>query len=211
MTWSEFNSLVRVHLVAHNRRQGIQTLVDTLIKASAWDLQASVPSYVAPVRRVFPATALRVRGYAAGGSLPVGARVLHVYLEDPATKDQTPLSVVSDTGQLVAMESGATGAKETLFLYNPGAGAFFVSPSPRDNGAQVVVTFQSKLTNFENDDEVPFDEPAAEAVGHFVNARLALQVDKDLAAAQMYAGAYAVLKRKLHSERNAALLNPESA
>lgn len=212
MTWSEFNTSVRVHLVAHNRRQGIQTLIDSLIKAGVWDIQASIAHYVPVIRRTFSPTSLRDLGYVAKGIIPPGSRILDVFVENGSDNTQRArYNIVNNLEEFSRMETGEAGAQTYRFHYDPRTGEFFVDPKPADSGSVLKVTYSGKKLDYESDDDVPFDEKAVEAVGNFVNARLALQVDRDLPAANTFNALYVANKRKLHSELNPGLLTPRQS
>lgn len=212
MTWSEFNTAVRVHLVAHNRRQGIQTLIDSLIKAGVWDLQASIPHYAGVVKRSFASGSLRPNGFVAQGTLPSGVKVLDVYVQDGTDETlRARYNIVDSIEELSRMETGEAGAYTYRFYYDPRTGVFTVSPKPSDSGSVLKLEYSGKRLDFDNDDDVLFDEKTAEAVGNFVNARLALQVDREGGLASAFNSLYVANKRKLHSELNAAQLTPKQS
>lgn len=209
MTWSEFNTAVRVHTVAHNRRQGVQSLIDALIKASVWDLQSTVEFFPQRATRKFAPSVLRTDGNSAMGSLTPGSRVLSVYKYDtPDTDNRVTFDIVTDPAVLTAMVTGTIDGGRDFFHYDSKTGIFHVTPKPQDDGGTVVIEFEGKQLDYEDEDDVPFDEKSAEAVAMYVLARVALQVDKDPAGHQVYDALYRQQKRKLHSELNPALLTP---
>jgi hypothetical protein len=208
MTWSEFNTAVRVHLVAHNRRQGIQSLIDKLIVSGLWDLQAGIPMLKSRVSRVFTPGMLVAKGLAAQGRLPVGAVIEDVFTyETDSPGDIVPYTVMSGTFN-EAMNLGAVDANAHYFYYDPATGKFLVTPSPKEDLSNLRIVFVAKQVDFENTDEVPFDDRVAEAVANYVMARLARQIDRDMAAAQSYAMSYRSDKRILFSEFNEASIVP---
>lgn len=209
MTWSEFKSAVRVHLVAHGRRQGIQSLIDSLIKAASWDLQASVPFYLADTRRTVKPTAMRTVGYAAATVLPVGTRIkgaFATHLDSPGVRVSYSFAVT--TSEQIAMEEGNVANTDKVLHYSPKTGTVLVTPNPKDDGSSLVLLLESKRLDFEDDDEVPFDDQAAKIISEYVMAHLSRTVDHDLAMAQSHNASYLGGKRILRSELNEAGLTP---
>lgn len=210
MTWLEFNTAVRVYLVSHNRRQGIQTLIDTLIKAGVWDLQASIPFYASMTRRSIAGTSLKDNGFYASGTLPAGSQITDVYAQDATDSTlRVRFNIVTAKDEFERMQTGEAGALTHFFYYVPTTGVFFVTPSPARDGSILKIEYANKKLDYENDDDVAFDEKAAEAVSSYVNSRLAAQVDRDAGMASMYYNVYVSTKRKLYSELNGVLLTPK--
>ena len=210
MTWLEFNTAVRVHLVSHNRRQGIQPLIDTLIKAAVWDLQASIPFYVSMTRRSIAGSSLKNNGFYASGTLPAGSKISDVYVQDVTDGTlRARFNIITDKVEFERMQTGEAGALTHFFYYVPTTGVFFISPNPVLNGSILKIEYANKKLDYENDDDVLFDEKAAEAVSSYVNARLSAQVDRDAGVAGMHQNIYVANKRKLYSELNDVLLVPK--
>lgn len=209
MTWAEFNTAVRVFLPSHNRRQGIQTMIDALIKAAVWDLEATVPYYESRTTRTIAPGDFTADGSAAVAELPSGARIIHVHRQDPDDAETfAHFDVVTEREEFEAMLAGTIDGRRHFCYYDTHTGEFFVTPSPIDDNASVIVEFEAKKTDYLNADVVVLDDRAAEMVSYYVLARLALQVDKDPGSAQSYESHFVKTKRKLYSERNPALLTP---
>lgn len=212
MTWSEFNTAVRVHLVAHNRRQGIQTLIDALIKGGVWDLQSSIPHYAVVVKRTFAPSSLRSYDYTAQGTLPAGVKILDVYVQDATDSTlRARYNIVSSVEEVSRMETGEAGSRTYRFYYDARSGVFTVAPNPVYSASILKIEYSGKKLDYENDDDVLFDEKTAEAVGNYVNSRLSLQVDRDGGMANTFNALYVANKRKLFSELNPAQLGPRQS
>lgn len=191
MTWSEFNTLVRKHLTAYNRVQGVQDWIDLLIKAGTLDVQRAVPFYqkgntTTPV--LTPGT------YSSTGALPAGTvtGVSIVKGEESNKLEQFPYD-------RAVLEGTLTGSGIMLDLTGR---TFWVFPEvPSD--AALEIEWTGVKTDYSASDVVPFDEPFAQAVSEYVLSRLIRQVDQDIGMAQSYANSFSLLKRQLHSDTNA--------
>lgn len=204
MTWQEFNDLVRVHLVAHNRRQGIQTLIDNLIKVAVWDLQAAIPGLSREVRRTLRSENFRTVGYLGVATLPVQQIVLSAMTVNPDDPDEQYAYDFSKTeAEINAIERGLVESTGKWASYNPVTGSFTAAPNPRLDGSSVRVLMMGKRLDFDPSDDVVFDEKVAEAVADYVLTTLSRTVDGDPQAAMMYENAYTRKKRLLFSEWNA--------
>lgn len=212
MTWDEFNTAVRVHTVTHNRRQGVQDMIDSLIKSGAWDLQDTIPFYADAVTRTVTPGDLTASGdYAATGTLSPGSRVLSVYAVDPEDSNgKASFEILTMPKDFVRLQSGLEAGSRHLFYYDSKTGAFYVTPSPIEDESNLEISFTAAKIDFEDDDDVPFDHRAAEAVGYMINSRMSLNVDKDPQTAAYYEKLYVQTKRKLFSHLNPALLTPPS-
>lgn len=204
MIWSEFKTAVRVHLPAHNRRQGIQTLIDTLIVAGSVDLQQAVSFYRTGHSDIYDISDLAVDGHATSGTLPAGkierARIV---------KFDTTQSLLL-TGIYLGLKQ--VGWEEYLRMrggeYEFSAGKIAVDPVRRrfafvpglNDESRLVIDWNGVKIDFADADPVPFDEAFVQAVGEYVLARLARDIDHDLAAYDMLMRSFRRLKRLLASE-----------
>lgn len=212
MTWKEFNDAVRKYLVGHNRRHGIQDLIDQLILVGVWELEETVPFYRRPFTRTFTGSSLREFGYAATATLPAGAKVEDVYAHaEDDTNDRTKFKILTTLTELQEIESGVAPSGVPYFYFDAETGRFYVAPKPEDNGMTVKVQLSGEKFDYEDTDDVVLDEKAAEAVGNFVNMRLSLQVDNDSQRAATFRSLWISSKRRLRSATNPALLVPKDA
>lgn len=203
MTWAEFNTQVRVFLTTHNRRQGIQAMIDSLIKAAAIDLQTAIPALKVNPTVIMPPSRFVTVSFCGKVRYPVGSKIIALYARDPDdhSKMYDFTVLTTQSGKRDIMEGNfRTGERRAFFE----SGELFVTPNPKDDGSEVVLEYAGVRADFEKDDEVKFNDVCVLAAGEFVMARLARAVDSDVALAQSYAGSYASLKRRIKSEANDA-------
>lgn len=211
MKWLDFNTAVRVYLPSHNRRQGIQPLINALITAGTWDLCAAVPQLRSTAtREILPADfTASGSGYSALTSIDAQSRILDVYCYHPDEPDEHfPFEIATTALDDSKMETGRVSMTPRFLHYTPKSGVIRVTPSPIEDGTTLVVEFDNARIDYEDTDDVPFDEKCAEAVAYFVAMRLAVQVDHSLEQAATFRALYIDNKRKLRSELNPALLVP---
>jgi hypothetical protein len=206
MTWAEFNTAVRVHLTTHNRRQGIQTHIDTLIKAGVGDLQSAVVSLRTGHSTGYPPSDFTADGYAGLATCPAGHVISRAYARDVG--DTVPLydfDIVNSLTDERNMVSGDVADGVALIAIRSNRGEFRVVPNPQEYGAEVVLVSNGKKTDFADADAVPvsWDESVVQATADFVLARLSRTVG-DLDLADSYSRSYLVGKRRIKSDRNEA-------
>jgi len=205
MTWSEFNTAVRVLLLQHNRRQGIQSMIDVLIKAAVVDLQETVPALRDGHTTVYTPSRFVTDGFAGRSNYQVGATIVAAYARDP--NDHTVMydfELATSHEALREMTSGSLSLELRRMAIDPVRGHIRVVPNPVEDTSEVVLVWNGKKTDFESDDDVPFDDQAVHATAEFVLARLSRSVDGDPELARSYAGSYSTLKRRIKSAANAA-------
>ena len=209
MTWGEFNAAVRIHLPSHNRRQGIQPLIDSLIKAAVWDLQAGIVEYRANTKRTIKPASIRPAGLAGQASLAPNVRIVAAYAVDPADDSvRVPYSISKTADQSLRLIEGNVPANEKWLHYNSQAGVVTLCPSPKEDNSNTLLVLDAKQLDFETEDDVPFELQTAKVVGDYVSAHLARTIDHDLGMAQSFNGSYLGGKRLLRSELNGAALLP---
>lgn len=205
MTWAEFNTEVRAHLPQHSRRQGIQDLIDKLIVAAARDLQRFVRGFQTGHVDTYDVDAVTAYGYASSVSAPAGtvSRVWQV-VYDADTEEEDPCDFCDM--QLVPplvlqdMRCGTVGEKDALAVID--RGTIYVVPAITES-SHLKVQWDGVKTDFADEDETKFDDDAVTAAADFVLARLARQVDGDLAAAASYDMTYRRARNALFSEYRA--------
>lgn len=205
MTWSEFNTAVRVHLVAHNRRQGIQDLIDALIKAATIDLQGAIRQLRVGHTTVYPPSRFTTDGYAGKSYFTPNAFVTQAFARNPDdTSEQYPYRLVTEPDQRIAIAEGSVPHGERWIAVDSVKGEFRVFPNPREDDSSVVLVWTGIKSDYEDDDDVPFDDTVVLATAEFVQARLSRVVDQDLDLARSYAGSYTLTKRRIKSDLNEA-------
>lgn len=205
MTWEEFNDAVRVHLVAHNRRQGVQDYIDALIKAGATDLQKAIEFYQVGHETVFdPATDLTESGFASRGTM-VDGKFMSAWLTEYDVDEDTEDTCEKRPVDLVASEHipdfkcGNFRFGEYYIAIDRTGGYFFVTPQVEDT-MRLHLQWVGVKTDWVDADETPFDERVAECVADYVLARLARTVDRDPQAAASHHQSFVQQKRTLFLE-----------
>jgi hypothetical protein len=203
MIWSEFKTAVRVYLVAHNRRQGVQTLIDSLIQAGAIDLQQAIPYYQTGHSDIYQASDLSADGYASSGNLPAGkierARIVK-FDPDQALMlvgvylglDQVPWS------EYLRMRGGEFEFCAGKIAIDPTRRRFAFVPGLND-ASRLVIDWSGVKVDFDDADPVPFDEAFAQAVGEYVLAHLTRDLDKDPGSYEVLFRSFRRKKTLLHS------------
>jgi hypothetical protein len=204
MTWDEFKAIVRIHLVTHNRRQGIQTYIDTLIKAGSADIQRTVEAYQQPHVETLGPVTLVEDGFASTGTMVAG-KILRtrIVVYDTALAAVVPdeylaLEQISWT-QYQRMRAGLRIYGDAVIAINPHNATFAVVPQITAE-MRLIIEWQGVKTDFAGSGTVPFDEAFAETVANYVLGHLTRTVDRDLAMAQSYMQSYVRGKRILLSE-----------
>ncbi len=211
MTWLEFNTAVRVHLVSHNRRQGIQTLIDALIKAAVLDLQSSIPAMRNGHVTTYPTIRFTTEGFAGRARFPVGAVVRGAFTRDPADSTKRfdiPRAESFEVEQ--SMLDGSIPYGTRRISIDSTRGIFRVSPNPVEDLTAVSLVWDGLKSDYEDDDDVNFAQKTDLVVADFVLARLSRQIDGDMASAQSYAATYAQGKRTLKSDWSETVTGKQS-
>ena len=86
---------------------------------------------------------------------------------------------------------------------NPKGDEFVVTPALQGDEIALRLEWDGTKLDFEADDEVPFDEDAAEAVGMFVNAKLAMEWGESIAQVSLHQGAYNQRRTSLYLKHRA--------
>jgi len=202
--WSEFNTAVRNFLPAHGRRQGIQTFIDTLIKAGVADVQQSVEFYQTGHQDIIGPDLVTTDGYASIGDLPAGQiQTARMAKYDPEA-ELLRRGIYLGLKQIgwennLRMRGGELAAYVGRIAIDRVSRKYCVVPAINAN-SRLVLEWNGAKRDFGNDDETPFDDDVAEAVADFVLSRVSRQIDRDLNLANSYAGSYVLKKRKLVSE-----------
>lgn len=233
MTWIDFSTLVRTYLHVHNRRQGVQTLIDTLIQAAMLDLQSSIPEVRFRTTTVFsvpdlsnafvstdggffftfgaPSTPADSTAYAQTGSLPRNSKVVRVYARKADDHTQTDDYEFYDIRNIDKMQTGSVAQNPRLFVHDPVNARFFITPKLDDDGSELVVIHEGVKYEFSAEDEISLPADAAMTVSHFVLTKLTMDVDRDPQTASAHRQMYLAGKRRLLSDIRESQLPPVSA
>lgn len=202
MTWAEFNDQVRVYLSVHNRRQGVQPLIDQWIRAGAVDLQTYIEYFRSTHVDILEESELTPSGYAHRGDLPDGEPLLFRVYETAVEDGDTPGCKYADLNlvpwpRIAQMICGEVEECPRVVALDPRGKSYVVAPALTAT-ERLRVDWAGIKQSFTDDDVVAFDESSALAVSEYVMARLCRTVDRDLNLAMSYDQSYARERRKLY-------------
>lgn len=204
MTWVDFNTETRLYLTIHNRRQGIQSLIDTLIKSAAIDLQTTVESLQVFHKDTLSSNDVTEDGFATYGDLPAGQiRAARLVSYDPDTTDINEdkylfLEQVSHKNWLEWASGFAEDGKGLIFI--DAARRQFAFTPQLGTDAKLILEWEGVKMEFDDADETPFDARCALAASNYVLAHLTRTIDNDPAGAVAYEKGYARTKRTIYSD-----------
>jgi hypothetical protein len=195
MTRAEFQTIVDEHLGVDASRRGTENLRARAARDALMDLQRFIRAYRQGHQTTFVEADLTTKTKAHLGTLPTGAKPKAFYIISTADADED--DVTDDPNCMrhrlgrVAWEDrrpmicGKVAACSYLYAISPFSKQFLVHPLINDE-TELLLVWDGMKVAFEDDDEVPFPEQAAEAVAAYVKWKLLLEVDKrlDLAGAQ---------------------------
>lgn len=204
MTWAEFNAEIRTYLTVHNRRQGIQALIDTLIKTAAIDLQTTTAHLQNYHEDTLTPEDLTVDNFASYGNLPAGeirsARLISLD-PDTATHDRLRylyLNQVSARNWL-DFAGGIAGNGEGSIFLDPIRRQFAFVPA-LGLDSLLIIEWDGVKEDFEDADITPFDRRCAQAAAKYVLSFLCRSIDNDQASSLAYERGYLQAKRIIYSD-----------
>lgn len=207
MNWSEFNALVRLHMPNHADRQGVQPLLDQLIKGGSVELQQAIDAYQTGHTSEFGQDDVVAVGLASVGALPPGRlQQIRMVKRDPVTEvvdyeSAFPVEIVSwDTYD--QMVRGEVPAQVALFCINTKLGRFALTPA-LDETFRLVIRWDGLRYDFAPLDPVKFTPVGAQAVAEYAQARLCRMIEGDLTRASSHEKTFIQLKRRLFTEEAA--------
>lgn len=172
MTWLEFKNKVKENLGAHAETVGpAATQIDNWIRGAVGDLQRYIRRFRHNKTRTYTISDLEVDSSASFGYLPQEAQVHEVWWNAVGMKtSRIPLQQYPWSSRF-DMISGNMSPSQYGISLDPAGRKFYVYPKINEL-YQVVVGWDGVTIDFEDADEVPFDEHVAEAVAHYVLSRL---------------------------------------
>lgn len=201
MTWESYTAEVRTHLLQYNRMQGVQSLIDLLIRTATADLQRALPWFQTGNETLFVFGQLTQVGYAQRGVLPQGADFR--FSVSNADGDEADLAEVS-WDSFDTYVSGDEFSEDRVFAVKAQSHQFMICPGLED-GETLKLRFDGVKYDYTNPDTVPFTSLYAEAVSHAVLAELSRRVDNDQNGYQSFMRSYGRLKAKLVADGNGAM------
>lgn len=207
MLWSDFKTAVKIDLPVDNDRIGIATgtpnFVDQNILHGVVNLQKYVEFYRGWHETVYGPADVVVEGKANIGSIPQGqqCRPQDAFFKKIGKQCVSQPFGMYDWGNRYDLICGNPRIINCQFLMaiDPQSSQFITYPPLRNNN-QISFFWEGVKTSFLDTDDTPFDTDAAEAIALFVKARIARQVDHDLAEYASYMQEFSVKQRLLFAD-----------
>lgn len=205
MTWQEFNETVRSNLPVDDGRKGVQTFIDQRIRAGAFTLQQQIKSLRAVETVELEPGDIDNEGV-LGGSVPIEGYgvIIGISLKD---EDEDPQELFKleriPPSKIDAMLEDEPCVVGKWLTYGD---RVYFNPRP-DIGDKLRIRHLVSRQDFENDEDVAFNEQAAIAVAEYVKSQLSLVVDKDVTLAREHERNWMREKAMLHADAKEAELS----
>lgn len=216
MTYGEFVAAVIEELGPDGTRRGIEALRTRSIRDAVLDLQRFIRAFRTGHTTTYQEADLEVVGYTHVGELPAQAKPKAFYI---VSTGETVKAGTTDNPNIVrnrldyvawedrqAMIDNRRGVRNYQYAISPFSRQFMVHPLINDETYLLVVWDGLKM-DFEDADEVPWPEWAAEAVGAYVKWKILVEIDKRLDLAREWydkargTGIYPNLRLALYREQ----------
>lgn len=191
MTYGDFVTTVLEHLSVDAERRGLEDFRAQMIRNAVINLQRFIPSYQQNHTTTYHEADLQAEEYGAIGNLPEGAIPSAFYIvstevdsEDVAhpycNRDRMDYWPWEQRQHLLC-----TQCERRLYAYSlsPDRKMFVIHPALNDE-TYLLLVWNGLKRDFENADEVPWPEEAAEPVAAYVKWRILLEIDKNPALAR---------------------------
>lgn len=205
MKWSEFSAKIDTFLTVDSDRQGSEAYVGLMKLQAAAELQHAIPSYTKRHEAVYSFSDTVEEGEACIITLPPQPFKTTEITERIQLEDGT---WSTRGGRDQGWEARTSMINGTLAV-NAGNCAFAVAPEgdrayvyPKITEDDLISIFYTGIkTEFNDDEDTPFDDEAALACAEFVKAKMAREVDNDLNLHQSYMQSFARKKAQLYVNR----------
>jgi hypothetical protein len=197
-TWATFQAKVRENITVNASRQNVQTFVTNTLRAAVISLQDYIPAYRKGHETVYHASDFVTEGYASKAVLPPQAQVQDAFLIDTSCDKRFPLAAFpwKDRFNLVNNHTSVNDGHGRIAI-DPYAYTYFVYPEVKDCWV-VSVNWDGLKLEFEDDEATPFDEPMALVVAEFIQAKIAREVNRDVALHNSYMQSFERGRRDLY-------------
>ncbi len=216
MTWLEFIGYVNEDLGVEAVRRGTENLRARALRESVIDLQRYIRAYRQGHTTTYAEANLTGLGDANLGSLPAGAiaKAFYIYAiadsehhfhhrnHDPNV-DRYNLDFF-DWDKRKMLIAGAVPRGRYLYAIDPFGRKFLTVPKVND-ATRLLLVWDGLKMDFEDTDDVPFPEQAAEACAEFILERLRRLIDKNQGLSQASMAAYKIRRRDLFFEEREKL------
>ena len=200
MTWAQYTTQFRKHLMQYNRMQGVQDFIDLAIRTATADLQRALPWYQVNYDTVMVPALCTTDGYTMSCDLPQGSNFKFSVSNGTDEADLREISWYDlDTYRL-----GKSPADDRVFAVKSAGRKFTMAP-PLNDDETLRVRYDGVKYDYTDSDTVPFDSLFIEAASHCVLADLSRRVDNDQDTYMSFMRSYGRLKAKLMADGNARL------
>lgn len=197
-TWAQFQAKVRENLTVNANRQGAQTFITNALRAGVISLQDYIHGYRIGHETVYHANDFVTEGYASRATLPPEAQLRDIFLINTAHDRRHPLNAFdwSDRFSLVNGKVGVNSGHGCVSI-DPHGYTFYVYPEVKDCWV-VSANWDGLKLEFQDEEQTPFDEAMTLVVAEYVQAKLAREVNRDVALHNSYMKSYEVGRRDLY-------------
>lgn len=218
-TWAEFKSEVTGLMPQDAQRLGLEDYLPRLMRLAVIDLQDFIPAYRNRHEIIYHAQDFATDGAAGVGVLPPSAQLRDCWMFDTATKRRFAVigfpwerrfelakSEITELEDLIVPTAASLAAAETagavtaaagnrvgLLAVDPQGAQFYLYPKI-EGSFLLSVHWDGRKVDFQEDEQVPFDQDAAQAVADYCKAKIALEVDREQQRHNSFMSEY-VLKR----------------
>lgn len=212
MTWGDFQDIVDEMLTVDANRRGTEALRARAAKNCAADLQRYIRGFRVGHTTTFLAADLTLFTKAMLGALPAGALPEALYIVSTKVVDGEPVDANCrrnrldfwpwmDRNHLIC---GSCNERQYLYSIAPYGNQFLIHPILNDE-TKLVLVWEGIKSDFQDSDEVPFPEDAAEAFAAYIKSRIYSVVDRNPATSQVEMLEYRRLRLALFRDFNEKL------
>lgn len=197
-TWKSFKDLVRTLLPLDSKRLGLSDYIDQMTRLAVIDMMDYIPRYLTAHESVYYSPDFVQEGHASKGSLPPSSIIKDRWVFDFANHGRRQV-INYPWDQRFNLIYGKAPCRDDRYrmAIDPQDQTFYIYPAITDRKALSIFWDGFKL-EFSNDDQVPFEEGAAQAAADYVAAKIARYVERDNVRYESLMRDYTLKKRNLH-------------
>lgn len=202
MTWNEFTTIIHGLVTVDARRLGIATgrnnFLDLMIRQAVLEVQSFIDFYKQGHETTYGADDLTQMNMASAGVLPPDCEPLdcyHARVGKPCARQPIWPYDWQNRNDLVC--GSAKVFNNQFWMAIDPAGKGFLTYPRVDDDHQLILTYNGLKLEFEDADQVPFDEEMALAIAEFCKAKVSREVDHDIGLHDSYLKTYLIKRREL--------------
>lgn len=207
MIWSAYVTLTLEHLTVDADRRGLEDFRNRMIRNSVIDLQRFIRAYRTGHTTSYQVADMDLKEYGMLGNLPAGATPEAFYIISTAlgTDGETHENCARNRLDFWPWTSRkhllCSPCDRRLYAYaiSPYGLTFVIHPILNDE-TYLLLVWEGLKMDFDDADEVPFPEQAAEASAAYVKWRILLEVDKNPQLAQVQYGIWTMKRLALYRD-----------